>query len=129
MNPEIGAILARVSELEATGMDRKTALLTVARERRGIDLGRGNIDLNSRPVVRNPDGSISTVYSHTIGPDSEGKFVLIPGVRPGLDRIMEAGEAADWYEKTGQHLGKFSSIKEAGAYAEALHKQQEKLYK
>ena len=38
--------------------------------------GRGNIDLYNRPVVKNPDGTISTVNSFSI--EVDGKTVLLP---------------------------------------------------
>uniref|UniRef100_A0A6M3ILB2 Putative methyltransferase n=1 Tax=viral metagenome TaxID=1070528 RepID=A0A6M3ILB2_9ZZZZ len=87
----------------------------------------GNIDLNNRPQVKNSDGSISTVRSISINED--GEEILIPTVRQGLDRIMTNQEAMDWYHKTGEHLGKFNTVKEADKYAEQLHQEQEKIYK
>lgn len=90
------------------------------------DYGKGNIDLNNRPVIKNPDGSISTVYSMTF--EEDGKYVLVPGVRAGLDRKMTEQEAWEWYKKTGEYLGKFSSIEETDKYAESLHQDQESLY-
>lgn len=88
--------------------------------------GKGNINLNDRPIIKNKDGSISTVRSISI--DEDGKTILIPTVRKGLDRIMTDWEAIDWYEKTGEYLGKFNSIKEADTYAEQLHQSQQKMY-
>lgn len=89
--------------------------------------GQGNIDLYARPKVKNTDGTISTVRSISISED--GKEVLIPTVRSGLNRIMSNQEAIEHYRKTGEHLGRFKSIAEANKYAEWLHKQQQNYYK
>ena len=86
----------------------------------------GNIDLSARPTVKNKDGSISTVRSMSINVD--GNEVLIPTVSDS-GKIMTDKEAIDTYMRTGRHLGKFNSVAAANKYAEALHRQQEKLYK
>jgi hypothetical protein len=88
--------------------------------------GLGNIDLNNRPIIQNSDGSISTVRSISINED--GKEVLIPTVRQGLNRIMTNQEAIDYYHKTGEYLGKFNSTQEADKYSEQLHQSQEQQY-
>lgn len=88
-------------------------------------LEQGNLDLLSRPVVKNPDGSISTVKSMSIGED--GKEVLIPMIsRSGASLTPEGAVAL--YRMTGQHLGKFQDPNAADAYAQALHEQQMKFY-
>lgn len=91
--------------------------------------GKGNIDLYNRPQYRNPDGSVSTVRSISIGTD-DGE-VLIPTVgrdANGRPRLMSDDEAIDEYFRTGNNLGTFKTIEEADDYADRLHKQQEAYY-
>lgn len=84
----------------------------------------GNIDLNARPVVKNPDGSISTERSFSIGVN--GKEVLIPQVVGG--KLVSQQEAIDHFKKTGENLGTFDSPDAANAYAEGLHNRQDSTY-
>lgn len=86
----------------------------------------GNIDLEHRPILKNSDGSISTVRSMSFG-DDQGNEVLVPTVGPkGEDWAPD--EAVRNYYKTGQHLGKFKTPEAADRYAQVLHKKQEKRY-
>lgn len=85
----------------------------------------GNIDLNKRPVVRNKDGSISTVRS--LGFNDGEHEVLIPTVSND-GRILSDDEAIKNYFKTGRHLGKFATPEESTAFAERLHDDQDRQY-
>lgn len=85
-------------------------------------LVQGNIDLHHRPVVKNDDGTISTVRSITIT-DDDGKAYLIPTVSDD-GRIMSDKEAIDTFKKTGKHLGIFDNEDDADEYAEQLHEEQ-----
>lgn len=80
----------------------------------------GNIDLLHRPAVRNPDGTISSVRSISIGTDVG--VVLIPTVVG--NRVVSNAAAIAYYRKTGQHLGIFRSESAARKYAQLLHEQQ-----
>lgn len=94
--------------------------------RANVNFGRGNIDLNNRPVVKNSDGSISTVRSMSFYDDNEKKEILVPTVVNG--KIVSDDEAINHYYNTGEYLGKFDTVDEANNYAEILHEQQEKYY-
>jgi hypothetical protein len=85
----------------------------------------GNIDLNNRPVVKNADGSVSTVRSMSVNFD--GKEVLIPTVSED-GRVMSDEEAIQQYRKTGRHLGMFNTPQEATEYAKSLHDAQANRY-
>lgn len=84
----------------------------------------GNLNLHKRPVVLNPDGSISTVKTISIGTDA-GE-VLLPTVIDG--KVVSNKEAIAHYMKTGEHLGIFDTPEHADAYSEVLHQSQDKEY-
>ncbi len=86
---------------------------------------RGNISLADRPVVKNNDGSISTVASMSVNIDNQE--VLIPTVSED-GRTLSPKEAVEQYQRTGKHLGKFDDAAHATEYAEKLHQAQESFY-
>lgn len=94
-----------------------TPVFTVNPEAKGMT-EPGNIDLSKRPVVRNADGSISTVRSMSV--EFDGQEVLIPMVSDS-GKVLTREQAVAEYQKTGKHLGKFDSSTDADAYADALH--------
>lgn len=86
----------------------------------------GNIDLGNRPLVKNPKGGTSTIYSMGVGLDN-GQEALIPRVSDD-GRILSEKEAFDQFKKTGKHLGIFNSREAADKAAKKLHTEQESQY-
>lgn len=84
----------------------------------------GNIDLKTRPKVRNKDGSYSTVRS--ISFSENGREILIPTVVG--NKVVSNDAAIQRYHKTGRHLGIFKDVASANRYAEKLHSEQERIY-
>ena len=83
----------------------------------------GNIDLDKRPVVKNKDGSVSTLRSMSFNID--GKEVLLPTIAPDGSQ-MTPDEAVARYRETGEHLGIYSSPEAATEAAKKLSQRQEK---
>lgn len=88
-------------------------------------LAPGNIDLTNRPMVKNPDGKISTVRS--IGVNVDGRETVIPTVSDD-GRLLSNDEAIDLYRRTGKHLGQFDTPENATSYGQQLHNDQAQLY-
>jgi N12 class adenine-specific DNA methylase len=85
----------------------------------------GNIDLTNRPIVKNPDGSISTVRSASF--NFGGREVLLPTISDD-GRNLSKDETVAQYRTTGRHLGVFDSPQASDEYAQQLHEDQAKLY-
>lgn len=85
--------------------------------------GKGNINLFTRPQVKDEEGKISTIRS--ISFEEDGVEILIPTVVNG--KIVTNEEAIAHYKATGEYLGKFDTPEEATAYAESLHESQERM--
>lgn len=92
----------------------------------------GNIDLNSRPIIRNKDGSVSTEKSIGVS-RGDGTEYLIPTAIKG--QIVSASKARNHFHKTGQHLGTRVTPKDDKGwmdwkkYAKDISKRQEQFYK
>ena len=120
-----------LKELEAGGYDTSSLRAQLAPQQEPVEqperglLKEGNIDLSSRPVVKNSDGTISTVRS--IGVEVDGREVLIPTVSDD-GRVMSNEEAVKTFKQTGRHLGVFDTPENASAYAQKLHQEQDAQY-
>ena len=113
---------AGVQQMKGAASPAKAPLFTVGTPK-GLRTA-GNLDLNARPTVRNPDGSISTVRTITVT-DPRGAW-LLPTVI-GNQVVSNEAAIAHW-RSTGQNLGLFDTEENADAYAQALHEQQAKMY-
>lgn len=87
----------------------------------GAMLAMGNIPLDARPVVHNPDGSISTVDSTSFAIPGRGE-VLIPQVVG--NQVVSPRDALAAFLRTGKNLGAFKTSAAADRYAQALHREQ-----
>jgi len=77
----------------------------------------GTIDLNNRPILHNPDGTISSELSFSRNQD--GREVLVPQIVNG--QKLSQDEAWKHYLQSGEHLGKFDTSAHADAYAQLIH--------
>lgn len=85
----------------------------------------GNLDINDRKVLINPDNTYSTEDSLSFQ-DENGFEIVIPTVVNGVR--MTPDEAIAHYYQTGQQLGVFRSPLDAERYANSLHLRQELKY-
>lgn len=86
--------------------------------------GKGTIDMNSRKVIRNADGSISTEKSFSFYDGDTKKEILIPLIVNGKELTKQ--KAIDHYYETAkagkpEYLGMFDDWKDADEYAMMLH--------
>lgn len=77
----------------------------------------GNIDLYNRPVLKNDDGTVSTVRSMMI--DADGKYILIPTIVGG--ELLDDEAAISHFRNTKENLGVFGSMDAANAYDRQMH--------
>src|SRR4051812_46971689 len=86
---------------------------------------RGNLDIWRRPVVRNANGSLSTVKSVSwnvpvnLGGRTRNLEVLMPEVIG--NRVVSARAALQHFQNTGEHLGMFDDAAHANQYGTRLH--------
>lgn len=77
----------------------------------------GNLNLNSLPAIKNPDGSMAP--RTMIVPDGKGNSVIIPMVGP-QGQLLSQQDAMRFYMGSGKHLGVFKTPEAASAYQQIL---------
>ena len=91
---------------------------------------QGNIDLTNRPQFKQDNGSLSTVNSIIIS-NEKGEYIVIPTIRKDeYNKAIQMSdeEAEDYFNSTGEFLGRFDKLSEAEYYARDLHNSQDYLY-
>jgi len=99
----------------------------------------GNINLTTRPIVKNDDGTTSSEYSVSFQDDKghevlvptvvDGKFLTPDGKKPKQGSPEEKAmfqRAWQHYEQTGQHLGIYDTPEHANAAAQQIHNRPKK---
>jgi GH24 family phage-related lysozyme (muramidase) len=82
-----------------------------------------NFDMSRQPIVKNDDGSVSTIATISIGRD--GREILIPTVSEDGRKLSEK-EAIAEYDRTGRHLGVYSGPDAATEAAKRFHEMEER---
>lgn len=77
----------------------------------------GNLDLNSLPSIKNPDGSLAP--RTIVVPGKNGQSVVIPLVGP-QGQLLSQQDAMKYYLGSGKHLGIFKTPDAAAAYNQTL---------
>ena len=85
----------------------------------------GNIDIYNRPLVKNPKGGTSTVYS--MGVNLNDNDYLIPRVI-NEGKLLSEDESIEHFKKTGKHFGVFENPEASTQHAKYLHNQQKSFY-
>lgn len=83
----------------------------------------GNVDMTRRPHVKNADGSTSTVRSMGFQDGEHGPEIVVPTVHDD-GYIMDNDEAIAEYDRTGKHMGKYSSPWIGALAGERMHREQ-----
>lgn len=87
---------------------------------------QGSIDLASRPVYKNKDGSVSTEVSKIF--EFDGEYVILPTIKTvnGQRVDMTDEEAIEEAKQSKQHLGVYKTRAEAEKASQAIHERGEK---
>jgi hypothetical protein len=121
-------IMAKINKMArgntpAGAMTANPQIMAQGLRTRGV-VQPGNINLSQRPMIRNEDGSVSTVAS--MGVNFDGREMLIPmATERGL---LSEDDAIRQYMATGQHLGQFASPEASTRYAKWLSSDQAGMY-